>query len=64
MSVPWQHSIIGLRISSSVSYFVSKVFEKVDEYTKNAISCNPKRFEQSILNARFATSEFTLTATH
>ena len=32
--------------------------------TKNAISRKPKEFEQSQLNARFATPEYSLTASH
>ena len=36
--------------------------KKKEKITKNAISRKPKEFEQSHLDARFATPEYTLTA--
>ena len=64
-NLPWQHPTIGLRNWSSVSFFWSKFFwKKRKKIIKNAISRKPKRFEQSYLDARFATPEFTLTAPH
>ena len=67
--VSWKHPTIRLWNSNSVNFCIQfslylKFLKKKKEKITNAISPKPKEFEQSHLDARFSTSDFTLTAPH
>ena len=56
---------MGLRNSSSVSFFITKFFgKKTEKLIKKAISRKPDGFEQSYLDGRFAAQEFTPIGPH
>ena len=63
LSAPCHHPTIGLIISNPVKLFsTSMLFEKKKlKVKKNAKSRKPKGFQQSNLDARFATIEYNLT---